>query len=500
MLPMLSALRCAPAARVLQLVRFASSRVLGMGGAGGVASATRAPAAATANRERGSPGSRATPAAAAAARASTSPAARQGLPRAAAWRSRAPSPSLASPAAVDFRAMNAEIQSARSAAALRSLVSARAADFGAMQYSMVCAACARLGARDPDAGATCALAAHAWLGSPRGSLARDTPRGAVTVFYALARTMVHQLVDTQLLRINVRRLIADVGRESSALSREFSAQDAANGLSAAAKLGMRDEAIVGPLAAACAAQARTFNAQDAADSLFAAAKLGLRDAAVVGPLAAACVAQSRALTVEGAAICLWAAAALGVRDEPLLRALASAFRPAAPSSLLPTHCAQVLYAHAASCRWLPGPALFSPELLAACRARAAPTLERKASRSQAEGAASLARLGHAIEHNARVLDGLLAVDALVQLPGGGARVAVEFDGPSDFLRWFEPAARGSAEEPNGATRLRDRLLREGGLAVLAVPYFEWRRLGSDAARDAYRAERLAAVAQALPDA
>jgi len=49
------------------------------------------------------------------------------------------------------------------------------------------------------------------------------------------------------------------------------------------------------------------------------------------------------------------------------------------------------------------------------------------------------RLGFAVEEEARVLDGLLAVDALMRLPGG-ARVAVEFDCPSHFLRSIEPAA------------------------------------------------------------
>ena len=52
---------------------------------------------------------------------------------------------------------------------------------------------------------------------------------------------------------------------------------ASNSLWAAATLGIRDDAIIGSLVAACVAQSRKFNAQDAANSLWAAAKLGIRD-------------------------------------------------------------------------------------------------------------------------------------------------------------------------------------------------------------------------------
>ena len=123
-----------------------------------------------------------------------------------------------------------------------------------------------------------------------------------------------------------------------------------------------------------------------------------------------------------------------------------------------------------------------------CRARRPPChlgpRDATISRSQRAVAASLARLGFAAEAEAAVLDGLHAVDALVRLPSG-ARVAVEFDGPSHFLRCVGPAAARRAPEPGGATRLRDRLLREGGFAVAAIPYFEWDALRDDAARDAY---------------
>ena len=75
-------------------------------------------------------------------------------------------------------------------------------------------------------------------------------------------------------------------------------------------------------------------------------------------------------------------------------------------------------------------------------------------------------------------DGLFRVDCLL----ADRRVAVEADGPSHFL---------AGRAPNGKTRLRRRLLEARGLRVVSVPYFEWRRLATDAAKDAYLGGRLA---------
>ena len=55
---------------------------------------------------------------------------------------------------------------------------------------------------------------------------------------------------------------------------------------------------------------------------------------------------------------------------------------------------------------------------------------------------------------------------------GGARIAVEVDGPSHFTA-NRPHAR------LGSTALRDRLLRAKGFAVAPVPFYEWNELGGD---------------------
>ena len=354
---------------------------------------------------------------------------------------------------IDFAALNMEIKSAQSAADLRDLARTRGADFSAMQHCMICTACTRLRGDNNAACVLCVLAANEWLYCPRGSPGRDA-RNAATVYYALAKVKAHCVVLPAdiAVRINISHLITNVGLEASFMSRDFNAQGAANSLWAAATLGVRDDAIIGPLVAACVTQSRTFNAQGAANSL-------------------------------------WAAAALGVRNEAAFRALVVFIR--SDVSLNVEECQQFLYVHAATHTWLPAPLLFSPELLDSFRARVIST-PSIISRSQRDVAASFSRVGFVIEQEALVLDGLHAVDILVHLPGG-ARIAVEFDGPTHFLRWIQTSSAGRMPEPNGATCFRNRLLRDAGLVVVAIPYFEWDALIDDAARDAYISLRLATV-------
>jgi len=113
------------------------------------------------------------------------------------------------------------------------------------------------------------------------------------------------------------------------------------------------------------------------------------------------------------------------------------------------------------------------------------------SQGQREVAASLSRLGHTPRTEVSVLRGLHSVDVLCE--GGplplGVRVAVEYDGPTHFVRG---GGGGGAPLPTGETRLRDALLRGGGFVVLAVPYHEWDALRGEGERDDYLRARVAA--------
>ena len=91
---------------------------------------------------------------------------------------------------------------------------------------------------------------------------------------------------------------------------------------------------------------------------------------------------------------------------------------------------------------------------------------------QGDVAASLRALGLAPREEVRTPQGY-SLDAVVS--HGGREVAVEVDGPSHFV----------GRSPTGATALKRRQLRAAGWALLPVPHWEWRALGSEAAKQEY---------------
>jgi hypothetical protein len=122
-----------------------------------------------------------------------------------------------------------------------------------------------------------------------------------------------------------------------------------------------------------------------------------------------------------------------------------------------------------------------PRLLAACkRAWLEGVGNTSTSRTQLQMLDAVRQLpgcsGASSEHLTD--DGLFSIDIAVQLPGS-QKLAVEVDGPTHFL--------GNAPTvPNGATRLRTRLLEARGWRVVSVPVTEWGRQvskGKQAARD-----------------
>ena len=147
------------------------------------------------------------------------------LSSAAASRSTAP----ASRPRVDFGAINAQIKSARNAAELRSIGRTHGEDFSGMQHSMIMTACTRFRGDEEATIGVCALAARAYLRHPRGGTGRDA-RGAAGALYALAKVSAHRVrlpADIS-SRIDIRALIAEIGREACHMSKDFNAQGAAN--------------------------------------------------------------------------------------------------------------------------------------------------------------------------------------------------------------------------------------------------------------------------------
>ena len=201
------------------------------------------------------------------------------------------------------------------------------------------------------------------------------------------------------------------------------------------------------------------------------------------------------------ALTVFSLAALNSRDSTIWRRVADAFPRA--STLSVEQAGQLLQSALASRAWLQDEPLFDAAFLARCRdikvSEPPPVCPTSGHR---EVLASLARLNYAATCEALVLDGLHSVDALVRL-SDGREVAVEFDGPTHFLHSLTPPERveGGASsasaartpEPNGNTRLRDRLLVEGGYLVVSIPHWEWDALCGSGAQDEYVKARMGAA-------
>lgn len=74
----------------------------------------------------------------------------------------------------------------------------------------------------------------------------------------------------------------------------------------------------------------------------------------------------------------------------------------------------------------------------------------------------------------------LTVDILATLElAGGERnvVVVEVEGPSHYMR--------NVRQLVGSSVVRNKLLARLGYRVLAVPFYDWEKLGSDEAKEEY---------------
>ena len=203
----------------------------------------------------------------------------------------------------------------------------------------------------------------------------------------------------------------------------------------------------------------------------------------------------------------WAAAALGGLDAPSLTALVT---PLVPHLAAPTAPREALHQVWQAARLvetaggggggdtLPSTTTPSSSLpaLPPSLASAASAARRAAARPAAAAATGLANAvfrafaasprTHTADAEATIAAGHHRVDAAL-VTHAGARVAVEADGPAHYLASHARCA-------DGATAVRDALLRRDGWAVVAVPYWEWDEVQGDAAAEAaYVERRLAAV-------
>lgn len=110
-----------------------------------------------------------------------------------------------------------------------------------------------------------------------------------------------------------------------------------------------------------------------------------------------------------------------------------------------------------------------------------PSVPLRASRRNLQLDAVLAKLITDVQQEFVTEEGY-SID--VRMLWEGEYVGVEVDGPSHFLTGC------GGRSPTGATTLKRRQLRALGWQVVVVPYFEWDKLTSAAARYQYLSSKL----------
>ena len=273
----------------------------------------------------------------------------------------------------------------------------------------------------------------------------------------------------------------------------FNAQDAATSLWAAAKIGISDHRIIDSLTTACLDRMKDMTAQGAANSFWAIATIGVASTdAVIDSLARACVDRVHLFNAQDAANSLWAACVLNVNDELIIKPLTKAVSTLFPYLVRIDECQQCLQA---SCYGLS----LSEEALNHFRSvTQTHSFSISTSSSQRSVATALSRLGFTPQLEVQIFNGILTVDIVIELsappaqsdstsqqPKRTSRVAIEFDGPTHFLR----PAMGSRDDRvgplNGKSRFRNTLIERSKefSALVSIPFFEWDGIVGDVEKE-----------------
>jgi hypothetical protein len=275
--------------------------------------------------------------------------------------------------------------------------------------------------------------------------------------------------------------------------KEMSIQNAVNSLWAVAKLGISDQRVIDSLTTACVDRIKDMTAQGAANSFWAVATLNVSTSdTVIDSLAHACVDRAHLFNAQDAANCLWAACVLNVNDPLITSPLAAAVSKLFSSLKRVDECQQCLQA---SCF---GVSLSEEALNHFTLVTHTHTFPISTSASQRSVAAALSRFGLSPQLEVQIFNGVLTIDIVVELFSAGdserkSRIAIEFDGPTHFLR----PAIGSTDQQvgplNGKSRFRNALIERSGefVSLISVPYFEWDTVvGSNEKEEKYLLQKL----------
>jgi len=237
---------------------------------------------------------------------------------------------------------------------------------------------------------------------------------------------------------------------------------------------------------------RGFKPQNLANTVWAFATAGVRADALYAAVAEAAVRSGlRGFKPQALANTVWAFATADQYHPALLSAIACALRsPASASDFEDCYLAQLHQVHL----WLslerpggPSTLTFLPD--SALRARCQAAMKQMATHArvsslQSSVSAQLARLRSGSKEEWLEPHSGYSID--IALPA--SRVAIEVDGPSHFVS----RCRGE-HAPNGATLLKQRLLKAAGWCVVSVPYYEWDRLTHSDTQLEYLERKLSAA-------
>ncbi|KAG1678850.1 hypothetical protein FOA52_003518 [Chlamydomonas sp. UWO 241] len=252
----------------------------------------------------------------------------------------------------------------------------------------------------------------------------------------------------------------------------FKSHDLANTAWALATMGHEDAVFMGALLQSALPKLGSFNSQDLANTVWAMATLGHVDAVFVRALVRAAHPKLRSFTSQGMSDMAWSFATLGHADAAFMDALLCVatpkllcFKPRELASMARAMaaldvrsnaaCVDALIARAAGSAAVPAVAFAPAEFCQLFQfVQVLDEIRRLPGCSSASS-------GHLTD------DGLFHIDIALQ-PPSGQKLAVVVDGPGHFFS-------NAPTCPDGATRLRNRLLEARGWRVVSVPVTEWGR-------------------------
>jgi hypothetical protein len=272
-------------------------------------------------------------------------------------------------------------------------------------------------------------------------------------------------------------------------TKKFCAQQVSMTFWSIAKLGVFNKEFVKEISTMCVARVEDFNSKQACMCLFGIVSMGIENTGklVFQVLIQACLNLCRIFNEHDLASCLWSLATLDqvYLDDRQCRELSSSLvltintRFSIINSV--TDAKQCLQGHYSGLKLCNEAVYHFRSILQRCTSRLKSTM------SQVAVATALESLGYLPKLEFQILDGLLSVDIVIDLPyesdktkegaasvSSSTKIAIEFDGPNHFMR-ISSGPKDHVGPIDARTRLRNTLIKKSGIfkGLIVIPYFEW---------------------------